>query len=145
MNKDLLPIIAAHWGAECSYELNFESDKWVHESQLIDAVELSMAESDCIRNFKLHLRTLSSITKAELLALGKALNYSNPIAVILPERSYVSNESGTISVSFHSNYPYQVMADFDAVETVDWLRKNNFCVNKKLVDAGLVEWKEVKP
>jgi len=140
MNKQLIPIIAAYWGAECSYE-----DDWRHsQHDRLDSYELEAIQHGKLLSFKLHLRPLWSITEEELRELGEVLGLDGievridlrgyESTKILKERGYSKNE---ICIYDDENL---TIHSAQAPQLINHLRAKGFCIDQELVDAGLVEW-----
>lgn len=137
MKTELLPIIAAYLGQKCRYDdTETDLEAWYE-----------LANLECLKNFKLHLRKLWSITEAELIELGRVLGEKEPKVIIS-----IFNRIGKrqLKESYDYEYILEIEADsdreylrinhYEPVKIVNWLRGKGFCVDKELIDEGLVEW-----
>lgn len=139
MKQKLIPIIAAYWGCECSYQTI-----GILLTPKIDWPELKHINTNI--NFKIQLRPLWSITEDELLEIGKISDVERvTVNIVLGgndahksvlEGSYsygepvfkVDNEN---NMTIKSYYPAKI---------INYLRSKSFCVDQELIDNDLVQW-----
>lgn len=144
MDRDLIPIIAAYWGCECSYD---DSETILEDYELGELPRLT--------NFKLHLRPLWSITEEELRELFEEFHKAGnacQIRVTETEKAcFFSKWSNGYSSPYYifRTSPIQGLIDITSslqttqqVDLVNYLRSKGFCVDQSLVDNNLVQWKE---
>lgn len=135
MKTELLPIIAAYLGQKCSYDGGtFET---------LGTWELENFGMLPDHNFKLHLRKPQSITNEELRTLSGivcGIEYE-------PE----SFPDGSKSVGDYDNDDIVIMQPNGVIElgalyscqfarTTNYLRRIGICVDKELIDEGLVKF-----
>lgn len=150
LTQKYLLIIASYWSAECAYNNKQNTGTRVY-GYISDKI-LYYLRYSMVSNFKLYLRPLWSITEKELMSLIKDTGLKSVKVEVSDRTKWIVAEKGNgvifgISKSSQPNkidhFSLPWAEDF-AIETVNWLREHNFCVDQKLLDAGLVEWKEVK-
>lgn len=145
MNKELLPIIAAYWGCECSYQ----GARGGRHITTVNAQRMEGLVFGTTKNFKLHLRPLWSITEEELrgvfsAVVGKDVLSPN-ITLIYENRGHSKSLrfptcAGPALIIYDNGYYWY---EFNNVALINHLRSLGFCLDQCLMDAELVEWKEV--
>lgn len=138
MNQKLIPIIAAYWGAECSW-----ISPYGHRNTVKGTVNhFTMPFVDKAYNFKLHLRPLWSITEQELreLAIHLKTGYVK-VVVTQTEKRLDKNIYDNVFYVDNDGYFNINLSAKVTIQAINHLRAKGFCLDQELVDAGLVEWK----
>ena len=139
MKQELIPVIAAYWGCECSYETI-----GILLTPKIDWPELKHINTNI--NFKLHLRPLWSITEDELLEIGKIADIERATVNIVlgGHNAQKSVKNGSYSYGdsvFEVNEENgMTINSYYAVKIINYLRSKSFCVDQELIDNDLVQW-----
>lgn len=159
--KELLPIIAAYWGAECSYNHQYLAENYKIVNAKVGYKLLGRIEIGTVTDLKLHLRPLWSITEEELRELGGFVRNANPSElsvrlfthqkVLDANFKYNDNRLQTFQlIRIDQGFPetmdnlWIVEGYYHHPQIINHLRKSGFCLDQSLIDAGLVEWKGVK-
>lgn len=144
MNQQLIPIIAAYWGAETSH-LN----GWANPEQIWETLNENNFHHISRPSFKLHLRPLWSITEEELGELGNAVLYNSfEIEANNEEKSVIRYNAGITIYNLGHHVSFDFWGGGDRcgdwnIKIINHLRAKGFCVDQELVESNLVEWKEV--
>jgi hypothetical protein len=146
MKKELIPIVAAYWGQKCSYG----SDDAIFGRKPFnwwDVKRIESSNNPFVEKFKLHLRQLFSITKAELKELAVVMDIQNPEIQIFHGGIYESRKSvkerGYDSVLFNVDSDNYYRVEYSSPsKVINFLRAKGFCVDSVLVEEGLVQWIE---
>lgn len=138
MNQELISIVAAYWGAKCSWT----SPYGFREQKKGTVSHFTMPFADTTYHFKLHLRPLWSITEEELRELGEVLGLKEY------NETLITKSIGFANILFFqiwddNKFMFAGISGEQSTNAINHLRANGFCVDQELVDAGLVEWKEV--
>jgi len=136
---NLLPIIATYWGNECSYTSQIiftDSQKKLGGYELGNIYELD--------NFKLHLRPLWEITEEELKEIGKLLNLEKFREKIASKVVWSDEFDRSFTIYADDDFEFNNISSNGMVKTINHLRSKGFCLDRSLINAGLVQWKEVE-
>jgi hypothetical protein len=135
MKKELIPIIAAYWGCECSY----------YPDRVASLDDVELGDLTRLANFKLHLRPLFSITEDELKELGKVLDLDRiEVRINLGtycETKVVKELSYSDDAFLVDNYGYYKITTSNPALAINYLRSKGFCLDQCLIDAELIQWK----
>jgi len=150
MREELMPIIAAYWGCEFSYQ-HYNGHGYIYADNVkIGARSLyyfrEIDEDGSAENVKLHLRPLWSITERELMEIGKIAEVERATVNIVlgGHDAHKSVKNGSYSYGdsvFKVNEENgMTINSYYAVEIINYLRSKSFCVDQELINNDLVQW-----
>ena len=143
MKQELMPVIAAYWGCECSYQ---DMDMTEKNIRVLQGSQLYFLRRGMGYNLKLHLRPLWSITEDELLEIGKIAEVER-VTVNIVLGGYDAHKSVIEGSCSYGEPVFKVdnednitINSYRAVQIINYLRSKSFCVDQELIDNDLVQW-----